>query len=63
VVTGVDFVTVPTSDPNPTHRGFNQPACYGPKPESSWLTVGTPDHNGVFGIGDTVFATAGLFFP
>ena len=32
--------------PNTTHRGFTQPGCYGPKPESSWLTVGTPDYNG-----------------
>jgi WD40 repeat protein len=34
------------STPNTTHLSFNQPACYGPKPESSWLTVGTPDYNG-----------------
>ena len=32
--------------PNTTHRGFNQPSCYGPKPESNWLTVGTPEYNG-----------------
>ena len=36
----------PCTTPNTTHRGFNQPSCYGPKPESNWLTVGTPDYNG-----------------
>ena len=36
----------PCTAPNTAHRGFNQPSCYGPKPESNWLTVGTPDYNG-----------------
>ena len=32
--------------PDTSHRGFIQPSCYAPKPESNWLTVGTPDYNG-----------------
>ena len=32
--------------PNTTHRGMNTPSCYGPRPESNWLTVGTSDFNG-----------------
>ena len=32
--------------PNTVHRGFNQPSCYAPKPESNYLTIGTPDYNG-----------------
>jgi Tol biopolymer transport system component len=35
------------TSPNTTHRGItNEPSCYGPIPESNWLTVGTSDFNG-----------------
>jgi Tol biopolymer transport system component len=35
------------SSPNTTHRGsISSPSCYAPTPESSYLTVGTPDFNG-----------------
>jgi dipeptidyl aminopeptidase/acylaminoacyl peptidase len=33
--------------PNTTHRGsISSGSCYAPTPESSYLTVGTPDYNG-----------------
>jgi Tol biopolymer transport system component len=40
---------VPPSEgpPGPNHRGtISQPSCYGPLPEATGLTVGSPDFNG-----------------
>jgi TolB protein len=35
------------TSPSTTHRGaISSPSCYAPSPESSYLTVGTPDFNG-----------------
>jgi hypothetical protein len=48
----------PCSSPNSIHnRPLNDPSCVPPTPESSYLTVGTPDFNGVAAnsIGSVLF--------
>ncbi len=37
---------VPCASPTTTHRGaITKPSCYGPTPESNYLTVGSPEFN------------------